>query len=240
MKTKKILLLTLAIIIMLAFAACGDSNSSKDNDKKSDAEKAVDNLIDEVSAPNSYSLEAADKALADRGVSKIAVEPDWEYTVDENKNQAYGDSSHGVIRFTKKFGLMEDEADYEIWLKKVFDATLKASDDGYNIQGFSFGGGDIEKTWEEFITSESFIQTWSYKYNGVIMDVYVEQTKEKSSDYGQDDTGAWVWTHYYNGVQVDISTGSQKSWSEYEADMEKAFAEYGDEIEDALKDYVGN
>ena len=67
------------------------------------------------------------------------------------------------------------------------------------------------------------------------MDVYIEQIKEKDSDYGQDENGEWTWTHYYNGVQVDIATGMQKTFGEYEEDIDEAFEEHGDEIEDALR-----
>ena len=77
------------------------------------------------------------------------------------------------------------------------------------------------------------------------MDVYAEQAKEKDSEligdpYWDAEAGQTVWpewTHYYNGVQIDITTGLQKSFDETWEDMEKAFEEYGDEIEDALRDF---
>ena len=244
---KKLIALTLAMVLALSLlAACGGGGGSSGvgnnddlrrdgEDGKIDIEKAAENILEDAISNNAFSVAAADASLKARGVSKSAVEPDWPYTVDEEKMQAYGDTSHGVIRFTKKDGYVSDE-EYEAWLKKAFSATAAASDDGYNIQGFSWGDGDIEKTWEEFISGESFIVTWSYRYNGTIMDVYVEQAKEKDSDYDMNEDGEWFWTHYYNGVQIDIADGLQKGWDDMWQDLEDAFEEYGDEIQAALED----
>ena len=237
-------LLVLVFIIVLAaplLTACGDDFG----DGKIDLQNIADNLLNDAIESNSFSVAAAEAAWQQRGVSKSALEPAFGYTVDEEKMQAYGDSSHGVIRFTKNDGYLED-GEYDAWLKKAFEATAAASDDGYNIQGFSWGSGDVKLTWDEFINSESFIQTWSYKYNGKIMDVYVETAKEKDSEligdpYWDEEKGETIWpewTHYYNGVQIDIANGLQKSMDEVWQDMEDAFEEYGDEIRDALQDYA--
>ena len=263
---KKLIALTLAMVLALSLlTACdgilpfnrdkSDSSDSSDSsdrsgnsdndDGKIDLEKAAERILDDAIASNSFSVAAADAAWKQRGVSKSDLEPVFDYIVDEEKMQAYGDSSHGVIRFTKNNGYLED-GEYDAWLKKAFDATAAASDDGYNIQGFSWGDGDVKLTWDEFINGESFIQTWSYKYNGTIMDVYVEVAKEKASELEGDpywdaekEETVWPeWTHYYNGVQIDITTGLQKSWDELWQDMEDAFEEYEDEIRDALEDFA--
>ena len=224
--------------------ASGNNDNSGGGDI--DLEKAAENILEEAVATKSFSVAAADASLKARGVSKSAVEPDWPYTIDEDKMQAYGDNSHGVIRFTKNDGYLED-GEYDAWKKKAFEATAAASDDGYNIQGFSWGDGDIEITWDEFINSESWMETWSYRYKGTIMDVYVEVAKEKDSEllgdpYWDEDEGMTIWpewTHYYNGVQIDIADGLQKSWDDTWQDLDDVFDQYGDEIEDALKDFAG-
>lgn len=265
---KKFTAIVLVLILTVLLAACGakdavqdtvrnvisgdsgseDGGLSADEGSRADGEGTIDlenvaaNLVEEAIEANSFSVAAARQAIEARGINFSAIEPDWDYTVNEEGYHAYGDSGKGVILFTKAAGLLED-GEYEAWLKKAFEATAAASDDGYNIQGFSFGEGDIEKTWDEFINSESIIQCWSYKYGGAIMDVYVEVAEEKPSELDGDpywneelEQTVWPeWIYYYNGVQFNVGDGLQKSWDDTWEEVEKAFEENEEEIKKALE-----
>ena len=154
---------------------------------------------------NAYTLASAEKALAAKGVNKAYLEPAFDCFINEAENHASGDEKHGVIRFTKNEGYVTDE-EGETWQKQIFDLTASISDDGYNIQGYSWGDGLGEKTWDNFLNGGLGIATWSYRYNGVIMDVYAERAQEKPSEYDEEND---TWTDYYNAVQVNIATGKQ-------------------------------
>jgi hypothetical protein len=238
---KKILVIMLVLVFVFSFAACGGKDTGTgsagggaDDSGKVDAAALAEDILEDAVAGNAFS-EAAAEAVMQKlaGLGKADVEPEFAYLIDEETMGNYGDSSHATFFFIKDGGDVTTE-EYAAWLKKVFDATAKVSDDGYNIQGYGFGEGEIEKSFDE-VMDGGLMQVWSYKYNGQIMDVY-PSTKygsfsTGSKTYGTDDSGDI-------GVQIDIAVGMQKSWGEYEDDIEEAFEEHGDEIEDALKDYA--
>jgi|GEM_PF-740516 len=248
---KKLVILALVLCLALSLVACGSktdapasssgggsSSGGSGNDSGGDIDlnEVAANMVEEAVEAKSNSLAAAFKSIKARGLEQADVEPTWDYTVNEEGWHAYGDNSHGAIRFTlADENAILGDGDYEAWLKQVFDATAKASDDGHNIQGFSWGDGDVEKTWDDFINGGGWMETWSYKYNGKIIDVYVSQEHHKDAEIYQKD-GEWVYD--CNAVEIDIADGLQKGWDETWADMEAAFEEYGDEIEDALRDYT--
>jgi hypothetical protein len=64
------------------------------------------------------------------------------------------------------------------------------------------------------------------------MDVYpntqYKKFRTKDKTYGTDDSGDIA-------VKINIAVGMQKSMTEYEKDIEKAFDEHGDEIKKALE-----
>jgi hypothetical protein len=226
--------ITLALVLVLALSlltACGGKNKTP-NAAGGDL---IGNLVENAITANAFSEEAAFQALGYRGIKKEAIRPDWDYTVDEALYTTYGDTSHGSIEFIKEDGeLTKDE--YNIWLKKVFEATAAISDDKHNIEGFSYGDGDIELTFDAFINKDSWMQAWSYKYNGTIMDVTVSLEEDRDQESVLNDD--WTWTYHYKSVEIDIANGLQKSWDETWKEMEDYFDEHGDEIEDALKDYM--
>jgi len=217
----------------------GNSDSSDNDTGSGDASNAVDGIIQEAFESGYFTEASAVQALGLKGLSKKAVEPDWDYTIDESKYTTYGDSGRGQIEFIRANGEISDE-EYEAWVKKLFDTTAKISDDGYNIQGWSFGDGEIEKTWEE-VDLSSYLLTWSYKYNGTIIDVYPQRGEdpEQETEYYQDESGSWVWVNHYKSVAVDVSEGLQKSWDDTWSDLETYFEENEDEIRDALEDAFG-
>ncbi len=270
---KKLLTIALALILALTLAACGgndaaspdsktgdnqdnanDNTDVNTNDTDSDNDKinledAAGDIIDDAIASNNKSMAAAFAAMKQRGVEQADVEPDWEYTVDEEAFHAYGDTGdygHGLIRFTKADGAYLTDEEYDAWAKKLFVATANVSDDGYNIYGHDvlFGenpGADVEITFDAAMGKGSdamfVMQGWGYRYNGSYIRVNIEQAEEKDSEYEQNADGEWVWIHYYNGVQADVATGLQQSFDDTWGDVEDAFDDYGDEILDALEGF---
>jgi hypothetical protein len=225
MKTVNFKIGFMAIAISVAMASCGGGSG-----KKNAAGEIIDEAIKEAKITNSFSEAAAEASMKKlAGLGKKDVQPDFPYIIDENTKANYGDNSHAQFFFIKEDGEITKE-EYMTWLKKVFDATAAVSDDGYNIQGYAFGKGEIEKTFEE--ATKGFMKVWSYKYKGKIMDVYPDDktgtfsTKEKT--YGSEGGGMIA-------VKIDIANGLQKSMKEYEKDIEKAFDEHGDEIKKALQ-----
>lgn len=218
-----------AMAIAIGIFAISCSGGSKQ--QSADAEEVAKEMVKEAEITNSFSEAAAEASMKKlAGLGKADVQPDFPYIIDENTKANYGDNSHAQYFFIKEGSdITKDE--YHAWLKKVFDATASVSDDKHNIQGYGFGEGDVEITFDE-VLKKGLMQVWSYKYKGKIMDVYPDtkngkfSTKEKT--YGTDKSGDIA-------VRIDIAVGMQKSMKEYEKDIEKAFDEHGDEIKEALK-----
>ncbi len=205
---------------------------------KVDAQDVVEKALQEAEEVNAFSTGAADAAMKSLGgLGLDEVKPDFPYILDDETMGNYGDNSsygHASFFFIKDGGDVTKE-EYETWLKKVYDATAAVSDDGRNIQGFGFGDGDVPKSFED-VLGGGFMQVWSYKYNGQFMDVYPSTeygsfTVSETKTYGSEGGGDF-------GVKIDITVGMQKSWDESEQDIEAAFEEHGDEIQQALEDYV--
>ena len=215
---KKLLILILALVLSLSLFSCKGSSENLLG--------GLLNALDGQEADGEWGEDHNTEASALRafklfGMEKSAIEPDWSY---ETSNPI-GDKAQGTINFMKKDGELSVE-EYEIWFKKIFDATAKASDDGYNIQGFTFGTGEEKKTWEEVSSGESLITSWAYKYKGVIMDVYVDrvQNPEAGDEYIYDeDTGEYKWVYHKIGVSLNITQGLQKGWDDAIAELEDIF-----------------
>jgi hypothetical protein len=244
---KKILTTVLALVFALALltlTACGGGGApvgdgaGASGGGQADLSDAAEDIVEDAIESNLFSTEAADAAMqALGGLGLEQVKPDFPYILDDETMANYGDDSdygHASFFFIKDGGDVTEE-EYETWLKKVYDATAEVADDKQNIQGYGFGDGDVPKSFEE-VLSGGFMQVWSYKYNGRIMDVYPGTeygsfTVSESKVYGTDESGDI-------GIKIDIAVGMQKPMDEYEEDIDKAFEEHGDEIEDALKDFA--
>ena len=215
-----------------------DPDSSSDEGVRTKPGKTADDLISDSYLSLDYSLAAALNSLKNMGLELSDVEPAWEYTVSDDDATTSGDSENAVILFIKKNSLLSD-AEYEAWLKKVFNTTAKLSDHRYNIEGYFWGDGEIEVTWDDFINSDDILTTWSYKYKGTIMDVQISGSKEKDSDYSIDESGRMSIIHFYNGVKLEVSIGLQKSWDDTFAEIGQIL---GDEnmFKDALDNLQGN
>ncbi len=222
----RVAIVALFVATAMFIVSCSDKNK-----QQPDGKEVVEKKVKEAEITNRFSEAAAEASMKKlAGLGKADVQPDFSYIIDEDTKANYGDNNHAQYFFIKKDGDISKE-EYQAWLKKVFDATASVSDDKHNIQGYGFGKGDVEITFDE-VLKKGFMKVWSYKYNGKIMDVYPDtksgkfSTKEKT--YGTAESGDIA-------VKIDIAVGLQKSMSEYEKDIEKAFDEHGDEIEEVLK-----
>ncbi len=233
---KRITALLLCMILLGTLTGCGEKTS--DNDKKIDSEKVAQEAMEDAEERDSFSVEAVEYYFEKAGNIDIKdVAPEWEYTVQ--KLHAYADDpsngyGHGVVIFSKADESEVTPDEYKAWLQKVFDATAKASQDGYNIIGWEFvGEGEnalSETTLEDAIGG--FMSGWCYRYNDKIMTVYVEQKydNDKESQIGQ--------PLYYYGVSVDIGVGLQKSFGDTMGEAEAYMEENEEEIKEALSDYT--
>jgi hypothetical protein len=241
-----ILAFVLVFSLALAMAACGRGPAGNSNSNKTDLMEAAGDIMEDAIEGNSFSEAAANAWLKkNAGVDKAAIEPGFAYRIDESLMTTYGDSpdsayGHGSIMFIDEDGeLTEDE--WLEWMRKVFDATAKVSDDGYNIFGFEGDGENPDKeiSFEDAmgIGSDAWIimQGWGYKTKGVYMHVYVERIEdpEKESEVETID-GQMTLKYYYYAGKVDIAVGLQKSFDDTMSDIEDAFEEHEDEIRDAL------
>jgi hypothetical protein len=246
---KKIITFTLALILALSLAACGGKTNGGSGAEggKIDANEVAEQALDDAIAKNSFSEEAGAAAIKKLGgVDEKDITPDWSWTTDDSTMMNYGDGSdygHGSLLFIKDStdDLTEDE--YLAWARKVYDATAKISETSSNIYGWNVGDGsnpDGEISFDEAmgVGSEAlvFMAVWCYKYNGKYMWVNIEQVENPKKESEVTDDFKFIY-HYY-GVKIDISVGLQKSFDDTMQDAEDAFEEYGDEIEDALKDYA--
>ena len=241
---KKLLAILLATVMLLVFASCGGNGGNEDNTEKNDekinAEDVINKELEKAEEHESFSQGAVEYYLKKTaGIKLDELEPDWEWKLKSDYS-AYADdpasgTGHAVITFTKAEGeVTEDE--FDAWYKKVFDATAKASDDGYNIRGYEFAG-DGEDALGEVTLDEALdswlMKGWGFRVDGKNYVVYVsdEYDKNKDSELGK--------LFYYDGAKVDIGVGLQKSFSDTMDEAEKYMSENEDEIRDAIKDYLG-
>ena len=219
---KKIMLLTLALILALSLAACGDKDNPGDGGD-------LKNAVADAAEHNSFSLAAAEAFWKNAGIDVNAAAPDWDWVVNEEKMATYGDKldasyGHAQILFEKKDGGEISEEEYNAWAKKVFDATAAASDNGHNIIGWEFvGEGEdalSEVSFEKAIGG--WLKGWGFLKGERNMVVYLGDAYDtnKDSEIGR--------TLYYYGASADVAYGMAKSMDELWQDMEDAFEDLGD------------
>ncbi len=238
---KKIPALILATLMLLSFAACktddnGDSSTTKSTEGTVNAEDVISEAFEDAEEHDSFSQGAVEYYLDKTvGIKLSSLEPDWEWKLKSDYS-AYADDpssgyGHAVITFTKAVGEITDD-EYDAWYAKVFDATAKASDDGYNIKGYEFssGGDALEKvTLDDALNG--FLKGWGFRKDGKNYVVYVssEYDSKKDSEIGK--------LLYYDGAKVDIAVGLQKSMEDSMNEAESYIAENEDEFNKALEDY---
>ncbi len=232
---KKLLAVFLAAMMLVSFTACGGDKSGDDG--KIDTGDVVDKVMDDAEKFDSFSEKAVEHYLKYYGISYDDLKPDWEYTVG-NKS-AYADdpsngSGHAVVIYKTPDGSELSDEQISDYYKKVFDATAKVSDQGYNVIGHEFVG-DGEKATDETTLEDAlsgFIPGWCFYKDGKSMAVYVSDIYDNSKDSSFDRL------FYYYGVKFDIGVGLQKSFDETWSDVEDYFEENEDEIKDAIDDYL--
>lgn len=240
---KKLLSLLLAAIMLFVFASCGDNNgetetaANAENGEKINAEDIVDKALEEAEEHESFSQGAVEYYLKKTvGIKFSDLEPDWDWKLKSDYS-AYADDpssgyGHAVIAFTKTEGEVTD-AEFDAWYQKIFDATAKVSQDGYNIKGYEFSNADEaleEVTLDDAL--DGFMKGWAFRHGDKIYVVYV------SSEYDNDKDSELGKLFYYDGAKVDIGVGLQKSFDDSMNEAEDYFAENEDEIKDAINDYL--
>lgn len=224
---KQILIFT-CVLAALMFTACGDKNS-----KKQSADGKVDiQVVEEVL----FKGEKNSKAAAEHFIKKSGgldlndILPDWSYTTEPEKNNFYGEEAKSIIRFVKPAGEELSKEDYIDWVRKVYAATAKISDDGFNIKGFE-NASDAETALSEKPIDEMIDQSlggwiylgmydWGYRLNGKMMRIWMNRN-DKDNNY-------WA--------QIDVCRAMEKSMDELFEDAEKALER--EDVQKALKDAV--
>jgi hypothetical protein len=235
---KKILSITLILVLALSLGACGGG------DKKASAEDIAEDAVNEAYDSSKAFTEKAAAAFWEKnaGLKEADAAPDFDWVIDEKKMKTYGDDpsseyGHASICFEKKGGAELTKEEYNAWAKKLFDATAKASDDGHNIIGWEFVGDGEDALAETTLADatgigteeEAFMPGWGFVKNGKNMTVYISK---ESDDAKESALGELL---YYYAVTADIAFGLQKSMDETMDDAEEALDEYGDEIKDTLE-----
>lgn len=238
---KKYLALLLALIMLISLTACGGGENKEDETKDSekstvDAQKVIEDELEKAEELDSFSVEAVEYYLKKgAGIKFSDIEPDWKYTVSDYgayANGPSGNTGHAVINFTKADGEITDE-EYDKWYSQVFDATAKASDDGYNIVGYEFAGDGEDAEGKASLDEalKGFLKGWGFRYKGKILVVYISAEYDNDKD---SEIGKWL---YYNGAKVDIGVGLQKSLSDTMDEAESYLAENEDEVKEAISNY---
>ena len=241
---KKLLAIMIAAAMLFVFASCGNKNISDNenissNSEKNNGEDIVGKELEKAEEHESFSQGAVEYYLRKTaGIKFTDIVPDWEWRLKSDYS-AYADdpssgTGHAVITFTKVNGeVTEDE--FNAWYKKVFNATAKASDDGYNIRGYEFAGDGEDAQGEVTLDkalSGWLMKGWAFRVDGKNYVVYVsdEYDNNKDSELGK--------LFYYDGAKVDIGIGLQKSLGDTMDEAESYMAENEDEIKDAINDYL--
>ncbi len=215
---KKIFTALACMVTITIFTSCGGGNSGKDTDgEKTEIGEIVGEMFKEAKKVNAFSQAAAERFIKrNGGLDPKSIEPDWKYIIDEKTMANYGDNSHGSLRFQKPDGEKLLQEEYEVWVRKVYNASKAISDDGRNIKGFEeTDDKDIavsEKTLEDMLEKAkgSFMGSlgmyeWGYRYKGKFMRVRL-QREENNNKYA---------------AEIDVADAMNKSMTELMKDAEK-------------------
>ncbi len=210
-------------------ASCGGNNSSKRTaDDKIDAMAVAEKMIKEAFKGESQSKAAAEHYMKKGGIDPTAILPDWSYTTEPEKNNFYGEDGKAIMRFHTPEGEELSQEDYIAWVRKVYAASAKISDDGFNIKGFE-NADDKDTALSEKPLDEMIQQSlggwlylgmydWGYRLDGRMMRVWLNRT-EKNGKY-------WA--------QIDVCNAMEKNMDELFKDAEQALER--EDVQKALKD----
>ena len=224
MKKKVLALMCIAAVTILT--ACGGGNTKK---QSADGKIDVQAVAEKVFKGETRSKAAAEHFIKKNGGLKLSdILPDWSYTTEPEKNNFYGDESKGVVRFVKPEGEELSKEDYIEWVRKVYAATAKISDDGFNIKGFenaddaatALSEKPINEMIEQSLTGWIYLgmYDWGYRLNGRMMRIWMNRN-EKNNNY-------WA--------QIDVCRAMEKNMDDLMKDAEKALERK--DVQDALKD----
>ena len=224
MKKTNLALMCMAAVAMLT--ACGGGNSTK---QSSDDTLDAQELAEKVANAPARSRIAAEYFIKNNGgLDPADLLPDWNYIIEPESNSFYGDTGIGTMCFYSPDGEELTKEAYTAWVRKLYDASKKISDDGFNIEGFE-GSSDPaialgEKSLEDMIAKgESGIiylgmYSWGYRYNGKMMRIWTER-EERNGKY-------WA--------KIDVANALTKSFDETMQDAEKALER--EDVQQAVKD----
>ncbi len=225
--TTAIVLLTAAAVIAVS---CGGRKSGKlTADGKIDAQAVAEKMVKEAEKLDAFSKAAAEYYMKKNGgLNPADILPDWSYTTEPEKNNFYGEDGKSIMRFVKPEGEELSQEDYIAWVRKVYAATAKISDDGFNIKGFE-NADDKETALSEKPVDEMIEQSlggwiylgmydWGYRLDGRMMRIWLNRN-EKDNKY-------WA--------QIDVCRAMEKNMDELFKDAEEALER--EDVQKALKE----
>lgn len=229
MKCRFLFLASLAMLI----TSCGGGESASAD--KVDASDAAEKITKEA-----FSGERKSKAAVEYYLKELAgadlndMLPDYPYDCTPEDRWFLGEQRNVVFCFYKQNGEELSKDEYKAYVKKVYEVTKKAADNGINIYGFEKRSNkdeaNKELTVDELIAAGDKgiiylgMYDWGFIKNGRMLHVYVNL--DKSGKEGE--------KKYY--ARVQIAPGLAKSFDETMKDAEKALED--PEVQKAIKDYV--
>ena len=200
----KLFALILVLAMVFTLCACGADKEGYDKDKPGVSQNnQTNNDNDKEIEP--YSMAAFERFLFALNLDISDIEPDFKWKLDGERQVFAEDPAaafhQGIIIMTKEDGEMSEE-EYNAWIKKVFDATAAASDDGYNVVGSNFCG-ENEKPDDQVdleTALDQLVKGWGFRIGDKTYSVYIyrEVNKDRESGLG--------YHSYYDGVRLQISS----------------------------------
>ena len=227
MKYRFLIVAFFAMLIM----SCG-GNSSND---KVDTEKVAEEVIKKEFKGERKTQAAAEHYLKEMvGIELNDLLPDYPYDCTPEDKWFLGEQRNVIAAFYKKNGEELSRDEYKAYVKKVYDVTKKAADNGINIYGFekrsSKDEANKELTIDELIAGGEKgiiylgMYDWGFIKDGKMMHVYMQL----------DELGKDADKKYY--ARVQIAPGMEKNFDETMKDAEKALED--PEVQKAIKDYM--
>lgn len=227
MKYRFLIVAFFAMLIM----SCG-GNSSND---KVDTEKVAKEVIKKEFKGERKTQAAAEHYLKEMvGIELNDLLPDYPYDCTPEDKWFLGEQRNVIAAFYKKNGEELSRDEYKAYVKKVYDVTKKAADNGINIYGFekrsSKDEANKELTIDELIAGGEKgiiylgMYDWGFIKDGKMMHVYMQL----------DELGKDADKKYY--ARVQIAPGMEKNFDETMKDAEKALED--PEVQKAIKDYM--
>lgn len=221
-------------ILPLSIALLGCVGDKTGEEKKADAEEVAEKIENDVFSGERKSKEAAEfyfKKLA--GLDMNNILPDYPYDFEPEDKWFIGEERNVLAGFYKKEGAELSKDEYKTYVRKVFEATKKISDDGFNIYGFE-KRDKKEEALGELSIDELFANDdkgiiylgmygWGYRYKGVMLCVNLQLDETRGEN-----------KKYYASVQ--IYPGLTKSLDESLKDAEEVLKR--EDVQEAIKDYV--